>query len=136
MTVRSGVNPTAIQEFEARHGVKMPADLREYFLLVDGMEDELDPGMNRFWPLAMIKRVSDELTDTHSDRWAYPDCFLFADHCIWCSGWAVRLGAESLNVSDAVFLVTAGNIPGEIIAPSFTAFVKMYLEDQYFIFKT
>lgn len=131
LTIRPAAEPTTIRTFEAKHGVILPADLREYFLTVDGMEDELDPGTNRFWPLAMVKPVSQELTDIHPDRWAYPNCFLFADHCIWCLAWAVRLGKDSLEISDPVFKITGDNVPGRMIALSFTAFVEMYLEDQY-----
>jgi hypothetical protein len=39
--------------------------MRAYFLTVDGMEDELDAGMNRLWPLEMIKPVEEELQEHH-----------------------------------------------------------------------
>src|SRR5262249_38844784 len=91
LTIRPGVTPLAIGEVQYKYCVILPNDLREYFLGIDGMEDELDPGYNRFWPLAMVKPVSEELSDRHPDRWAYPRCFLIADHCIWCFAWAVRL---------------------------------------------
>ena len=61
LLIRPGVQPPAIQAFEARYGVTLPSDMREYFLTIDGMEDELDPGLNRFWPLHMVKPVEDEL---------------------------------------------------------------------------
>jgi hypothetical protein len=131
LTIRPPAEAWAICRFESENGVILPTDLREYFLTVDGMEDELDPGTNRFWPLALVKPVSEELTDIHSDRWAYPNCFLFADHCIWCFAWAVCLGRLPLETSEPVFQVTADKVPGRMIAPSFTAFVEMYLEDQY-----
>ena len=129
LKIRPGVDATAIRAFETKHGVVLPADLRDYFLTVDGMVDELDPGTNRFWPLAMVKLVSDELEDIHSDRWEYPECFIFADHCIWCLAWAVRLGKEPLEVSEPVFQVTGGAAPRRMIAPSFTSFVEMYLQN-------
>jgi hypothetical protein len=122
---------SAISAFESKYGVVLPNDLREYFLTVDGMEDELDPGTNRFWPLEMVKPVSHELTEIHSDRWSYPDCFIFVDHCIWCLAWAVKLSNESLAESLPVFQVTASDSPGQEIAPSFTAFIEMYLADQH-----
>ena len=130
LLIRPGVQPPAIQAFEAQYHVTLPTDMREYFLTIDGMEDELDPGLNRFWPLQMVKPVADELTERHKDRLAYPGCFVFVDHCIWCLAWAVRLGREPSPVSGPVFQVTASDIPGRQIAPSFTAFVEMYLADQ------
>ena len=131
LTIRPGVETNDIRAFESKNGIVLPADLREYFLTVDGMEDELDPGTNRFWPLEMVKLVSEELNDIHSDRWSYPGCFIFADHCIWCLAWAVRFGSEPLEVSEPVFQVTGDKVPGRMIAPSFTAFVEMYLANQY-----
>jgi hypothetical protein len=77
----------------------------------------------------MIKLVEEELTEQHKDRLAYPGCFVFVDHCIWCFAWAVRLGKDQAEVSGPVFQVTASEYPGHQIAPSFTAFVEMYLAD-------
>ena len=59
-----------------------------------------------------------------------PDCFVFADHCLWCFAWAVRLGREPSEASGPVFQITCSDVPGEQIAVSFTAFVEMYLADQ------
>jgi hypothetical protein len=40
-------------------------------------------------------------------------------------------GKEPALVSGPVFLVTASDVPGRQIAPSFKGFVEMYLADQY-----
>lgn len=129
VTIRPPARPETIHAFESRYGVTLPDDLRAYFLTVDGIEGELDSGTNRFWPLEMVKPVEEELSERHGDRTAYPGCFFFADHCIWCFAWAVRLDRESAAVSGPVFLVTASDTPGHQIAPSFAAFVEMYLLD-------
>lgn len=129
LAIRPGVNLSAILAFEARYGITMPDDLRAYWMAVDGMEDDLDPGLSRFWPLDLVKPVSDELTDIHPDRWAYPGCYVFGDHCIWCLGWAVELGRQRTERSGPVFQVTGGDAPGRQVASSFTAFVEMYLAD-------
>ena len=131
LTVRPPARADAVRAFESRYGVVLPDDLRAYFLTVDGMEDELDPGTNRFWPLGMVKPVEEELSEQHQDWLAYPGCFVFVDHCIWCFAWAVRLGKEPAAVSGPVFQVTASEVHAQQIAPSFTAFVEMYLADQY-----
>jgi hypothetical protein len=129
LAIRPGVDLASIRTFEARYCVTLPDDLRAYWMAVDGMGDDLDPGLNRFWPIGMVRPVSDELSDIHSDRWAYRGCYVFADHCIWCFGWAVRLGSHSTALSGPVFQVTGGDPPGRQVAASFTAFVKMYLAD-------
>ena len=78
----------------------------------------------------MVKPVEEELSEQCKDRLDYPGCFVFVDHCIWCFAWAVRLDKESAAVSGPVFQVTASEVRGQQIAPSFTAFVEMYLADQ------
>lgn len=131
LTIRPPARLGAIEAFESKYGATLPDDLRPFFLTVDGMEDELDPGTNRFWPLGMVKPVEEELSEQHADRFAYPGGFVFADHCIWCLAWAVRLGKEPAALSGPVFQVTASAVHGAQIASSFTAFVQMYLADQY-----
>lgn len=133
LTIRSGVQPGHIQAFESKYGVVLPADLREYFLTVDGMEDELDQGTNRFWPLANVRPVEDELPKAHSDRFEYPGCFVFVDHCVWCWAWAVQIGKSSSAESGPVFQVSAGEAHPRQVAPSFSSFLRMYLVDQWSI---
>lgn len=130
LAIRPGVDLAAILAFGARYGVALPDDLRAYWMTVDGMEDDLDPGLNRFWPLDMVRPVCDELSHIHPDRLAYPGCYVFADHCIWCFGWALRLSREPAERSGPVFQVTGGDPPGRQVAPSFTGFVEMYLVDR------
>lgn len=129
LKIRPPVLPCEIDAFESKYGVAMPSDLRAYFLTVDGMEDQLDPGMNRFWPLGILQPV-EEVVAT-GDRLAYPDCFLIVDHCIWCLAWAVRLGGQQTEVSGPVFQVTANDVPGRQVASSFATFLDTYLEDQW-----
>jgi len=131
VAIRPGVSPSAIQAFEKRYGVRLPNDLRDYFLTVDGMDAELDPGFNRFWPLEMVKPASEELADVNPDRWSYPNCYVIVDHLIWSFGWAIKL--DGTADSGQVVQVTGGTTSKGIIASSFTAFLEMYLENQFSI---
>lgn len=134
ITNRAGVDPSKIQAFESKYGVRLPNDMQEYFLTVDGMEElPFDPAYNRFWPLAMVKPVSEELSENHSDSLALPGCFLFVDHLIWSFAWAVELRNEPSELSGPVFQVTGGDHPVRQIATSFTAFMEMYLQDPFSI---
>ena len=92
----------------------------------------MDDGMYRFWPLQEVKLVEDELADTengtvYGDRYAYPNCFVFADHCIWCWGYAVRI-TDDPNQPGPVFRVTGDKKPGEEMASSFFEFMSQYAE--------
>ncbi len=128
VTIRSGVDAAAVRAFEAKYQTVLPSDLRSYFEVVDGMWDQMDPDLFRFWPLDEMIPVHEWLTAANPDRFAYPGCFLFADHCISCWCYAVRLCASS-EQRGAVFLVTGGDPPGEKLADSVVEFVEMYLTD-------
>src|SRR5437763_1406329 len=75
-----GVSEERLIEFEDRHGVVLPADMRGYFLHLDGMGSkyESDHSFFSFWPLGQIVRASQEFEDRFiEDQSSY---FLFADH--------------------------------------------------------
>ena len=87
-------------------------------------------GMYKFWPLGEIKPVHEVLGEDHSDRYAYQDCYLFADWGAWCWGYAVRI-VEGADASGPVFRVTGGLPAGEQIAASFINFIEIYLTNPY-----
>lgn len=126
LAIQRGATHAAIRAFEVRYGLPLPADLRRYFLTVDGSSQEMDPGLYRFWPLEEVKPVNHELSDANPDRYAYPGCFIFADHCISCWDYAVRLD-HSIEIAGPVYRVTGSNPPGEQMAASFVQFMEMYL---------
>ena len=128
LTIRPGVSSDAIAEFESKHAVLFPGILRSYFLAVDGMEDEMDPDLYRFWPLGDVRAVSTELSGIHPDRFAYPDCFVFADHCISCWDYAVKITRDP-NQPAPVFRVTGDDQPGEQMSDSFAAFMESYVDN-------
>jgi len=127
--IRSGVSTDAILSFEAKYGVALPANVREYFMIADGTGDEMDDDMYRFWPLAEVKPVHVVLKDTehfsYPDRFAYPDCFSFADHCISCWDYAFRLTDDPTQLAP-VFRVTGSEPSGEQMASSFREFMTQY----------
>jgi hypothetical protein len=128
VNIRSGVSNDEIAAFESKYGVVMPNEVREYFMTADGTGDDMDEGMYRFWPLAEVKPVHEELRDENPDRWAYPDCVVFADHCISCWDYAIRLTSQP-DQSAPVFRVTGSDPAGEQMAASFREFMKRYADD-------
>src|SRR5215204_2487527 len=87
----AGVSEDRLKGFEDRHGVTLPADLRDYFLQVDGMgsRSEFDDDFFSLWPLGEVVRASDEFDDPFIDD--QPSYFLFADHSIRLPAYAIRL---------------------------------------------
>src|SRR5438477_5328073 len=57
--VRPGATPAEIESFEARYGVRLPPDFREYLLAVSGMDsNDTDSQMTSFWGLDSIQPAS------------------------------------------------------------------------------
>ena len=128
-----GVDPGAIVAFEQRFHVRLPADVRQYFLTTNGTGDFLDPALFSFWPLQRVKPLHEAWANVGRGRAAYPGCFVFADHSVRGSIYAVRFG-ENGQRSGPVFRVTeASNPSGEQVAPSFVEFVEQYLEEPQFV---
>jgi hypothetical protein len=133
LEIRLGASREAIAAFETKYDVVLPYDFRKYLLLVDGSSDgDMDNGLYRFWPLAEVKPVSEELDESggviYSDRFEYPDCFVFADHCINCWLYAVKITKDPAQLAP-VFRVTASKTVGEQLAPSFLEFMTKYAND-------
>jgi hypothetical protein len=133
--IRSGLSPEAIQRFETQYNVVFPSDLREYLLVIDGMDGETDNELLEFLPLADVKPVPEELAsfagipDYSSICDGLPDAskfFVFADYMIRSHVYAIRLRADSHASTPVIWI--CGPYWSEI-APSFSAFIENYLED-------
>ena len=83
----------------------------------------MDSDLYRFRPLGDVRPVATELSEINPDRLAYPDCFVFADHCISCWMYAVKITRDP-NQPAPVFRVTGDDEPGEQMAESFVAFME------------
>ncbi|MBI1851930.1 MAG: SMI1/KNR4 family protein [Planctomycetes bacterium] len=119
-------SPEDISAFEARYRVRLPADLRAYFMTLNGSHDAsagpCDEDLISFWHLAELRPFDEPGAGPPlppSDS-----LFVFADWSINALLWAVQLSGDS-NSSLPVFLV-GGESPVEV-APSFAAFLEGYL---------
>jgi cell wall assembly regulator SMI1 len=58
--INPGVSKAMLQLFESKYEVMLPDDLREYFLLLNGMDINMtDEDLIRFWPLEEVKSISE-----------------------------------------------------------------------------
>jgi hypothetical protein len=130
---RAGATPDQVTAFEQKYGVVLPDDFRDYIEMVDGTGPNfLDDDYISFLSLSEIRPVHEFLDDAdgviYSDRFAYPDCFVFADYMLSCWMYAVEMTADR-STSGRVFQVTASDKPGGVEAETFEEFMQRYAAD-------
>src|SRR5690349_8469684 len=85
---RPGAAETEIAAFESRYSVRLPDDLREYFLQVIGTAEYPDDLLTIFRPLGDVTPISESLAQGHMARY-----FVIADQMISAPDFAIALGA-------------------------------------------
>ena len=134
-STRPGISQRKISSFEARYGVSLPEDFRDYFCTVDGMEEGLsDNALISFWPLDEVEPVTRRVVE-HSGIPDYSGIakklkgadsyFAFADFLIWSHVYAIRIGAPH-EKNEIVWICGSHH---SVIADSFSDFIKAYLKD-------
>jgi len=121
----SVATPEDIAAFEARHRVRLPPAIVDYFLVVNGtregrwgMEDE---DLISFSHLDQVQSLRERYPDD-----PHPDAamlFVVADHSIDAWAWAVRLSADAAAPTP-VFIVA---FTVQQIAASFDEYVDGYM---------
>lgn len=132
---RSAASLDSIKEFEARYGVTMSDEIRNYFLTFDGLEDEeWDNDMISFWSLQRIGSVQEILghrggiPDYRGIQNHLPDSscyFVFADYSCFSHVYAFRLNATSEDKSPVIWIGNGKTFCH--LADSFTSFIRRYL---------
>ncbi len=130
LPIRPGVTQASIDAFEKQYNVVLPRDFAEYLKAVDGTTfNESDENVLSFLSLAEIRPVHAFLDESggvvYPDRFAYPDCFVFADYLISSWLYAVEITSNSASLGP-VYRVTASDIPGPLEATSFREFMTRY----------
>ena len=128
ITIKPGVHEEALSRFETLYTVLLPRDLREYFLVMNGMrEGTTDEELIRFWSLEEVKSISEE-----SPAYSTPDYlpeadsfFLFADYSIWAHAYSIRISNNSSQPNPVYVIGGTKPVP---IADSFSEFVDLYLD--------
>jgi hypothetical protein len=129
-----GATAADVAAFEARYHVRLPNDLRAYFLALNGSEagknGPMDDFLIAFWHLGEVVPLSEEVPDL-----AAPDAehwFVFADHCLWIHAYVIRLSDNPTAPTPVAVLYDEFLVE---IAPSFGAFLEGYLaRDQDLLF--
>ncbi len=115
--VRAGADAAVVADFERKHGVRLPDDVRAYFVAANGMA-EMGGDLVRFWQLEEVESVL--------PPGGGPKLLVFADYCIDCWHYAVGVGDNGADIG-AVYTVIQRTPPWEMAAPSFRQFFELYL---------
>ncbi len=127
-----GATEAAIHEFETSRGLVLPADMRSYFLAVDGMGERgtCDNDFFSFWPIGDLISVAEDLPDRTAREPDAARYIMFADHSIALPTYAIRLShRHSENTPVASVFADAGSFGLKVYFDSFTGFVNAYLDD-------
>jgi cell wall assembly regulator SMI1 len=128
--IRPGVTFNAITAFEDRNRVTLPNDMREFYLAVDGMGEHYDNDFFfRFWPLSQVQPI-----DTYRPELAnrYPgstDYFLFFDHSIDLSMYAIRLQKNAVAPNPVAELCPQSDGSFRPAFQSFTDVIARYVNN-------
>jgi hypothetical protein len=118
-----GTAPSDLAAFEARHGVRVPPAFAALWGAANGNHG--DENLTRFWPLAEIRRLTEE--DQLRGKGRLPaearDYFAFADYMIFSHVYAIRLTADGQD--GPVWWVFSATEHVEI-GPTFEAFLRAY----------
>jgi hypothetical protein len=126
-----GATLSQIDEFEARHGVRLPLDMIRYFRAFNGMgaRGPMDSSLYSFWDLASVASVLDEF-DSPAVLEFLPDArdfFVFADHAIGSQSICINLA----NANNTVICIWGHTrFTGDLIIPicdTFTSAIESYL---------
>jgi hypothetical protein len=130
-TVAPGVPAWQITAFEERYHVRLPADLREYFSVCNGLVDDTDArwddewlSLLAFWPFEQLHPLRRD-ADMSAHLGQASSYFVFADFLISSHEYSIRLTEDSGQSGPIIvdgYAVT-------VIATSFSDFIVAYLEE-------
>ena len=121
--VREGATPAEIDAFETRHELRLPAELQDYFSVVNGMDDcQAD---NELFEFLSLDRISAEYENFAAPE-GYEHGLVFMQFLIY--SWWCMIGLRS-DEPEACPVLHADRMGGPILASSLREFLAMYLVD-------
>ncbi|WP_436488688.1 SMI1/KNR4 family protein [Chitinophaga sp. ARDCPP14] len=93
ITLFDKASPADIDLFEQTMGIKLPQDLKTFYLFCNGFEQNED--MFRMIPLDEI--IDNTLGEERSTYFSVQNGFHVAEYCIYCDTWELNLDKEDEN---------------------------------------
>ena len=113
-----------IEAFEQKYNVKLPLDLKSFFLCFNGT------GLGNFghsgYAFSSIQEFKPWLQEsnlTNDEKKLYKNCFVLADYMMWSWGYIIDLTPEN----NIVYSVLDVAYPKNIVAKNFSEFIEKYL---------
>lgn len=135
-----GVSYKEIADFESKNNLKIPKDLSDFFILLNGTKEKYDHKSFEFKTLNQFKNIKEELSD-YSGIPDYSNIvntiqnpetyYLIADYSFFVCCYAIKL--YSCNNSNNDIIVIWGD-KYKKISDSFSEFINLYLNDKIEIF--
>jgi hypothetical protein len=119
------VGLNALDQFESRHGLKLPVSLRRLLLLSNGLvEGQYDPA--NYIRFCAIEEFALQTFPAGSDPGGRESYLVFAEFSIWAHSYAV-------STVSGVVAVIGGRLPIRV-ADSLEEFLLLYLENSPALF--
>jgi hypothetical protein len=134
---RLGSAPASSEEllaFERQNSVRLPADLRGYFLEVNGMSDMDNEDFFEFLPLHELEtwpRLNWKVRPIPPPDSDPDHLFIFCDYLQSSWAYAIRLGPSE---ADGGEVTTCGWIVDAVVANSFSEFIALYLSNNRILY--
>lgn len=127
--VQPGANAATISDFESKHKVKMPGDMKEFFSTVNGMGSEYDEeGFFRFWPIEEVKQVKEYSPEVAAKYPQSAEYFCFFDHSIDIFMYAIRLDRNGEFPSPIAMVCPQTLVSDCLFQPRYESFAEMVQE--------
>lgn len=121
--------------FQSNNKILLPADLINYFKILNGTGEEYDGSLFQFYSISQVKRVNDEYKDwlgipdyknifstlKESERY-----YVFANYSFHLFAYVIKLYPES-SINNEVLVLCGDEF--KKIANSFSEFIELYQND-------
>ncbi len=116
-----------VESFQEKYNVKIPDDLKEYFLTFNGTGQGNFGGSGyAFFSLSEFELICETSDLASSEKEMYANCFALSDYMIWCWGYVIRLTPD-LGKNDVLSIYLESS-PNPKVANSFSEFIALYLD--------
>jgi len=125
--INNPASPAEIRAFQEKYSVKLPDDLREYFLTFNGTgKGNFGNSGYAFYSLEEFEPLAETDDISENEKVNYSECYSFSDYMMRAWGYAVKL--ENNKSKNCIYSFGLKKYPNHQVAESLSEFVAIYLE--------